>query len=128
MTGQRAMPDISKIQIQVEELRRLIHRHEYLYYVLDRPEISDAEFDRLYQKLTRLEEAMPEWIPPHSPPQRVGGQPVEGFAQVQHKVAMLSLDNAYSADELREFEARLQRALPGERFTYVAEPKGDGLG
>jgi DNA ligase (NAD+) len=121
------MRDISKIQTQVEELRRLIRRHEYLYYVLDRPEISDAEFDKLYQKLTRLEEAHPELITPDSPTQRVGGQPVEGFAQVQHKVAMLSLDNAYSADELREFEARLKRALPGERFTYVAEPKVDGL-
>jgi len=121
------MPDISKIQTQVEELRRLIRRHEYLYYILDRPEISDAEFDKLYQKLTRLEEAHPELITPDSPTQRVGGQPVEGFAQVQHKVAMLSLDNAYSADELREFEARLKRALPGERFTYVAEPKVDGL-
>lgn len=127
MTGQRAMAEKSKIQTQVEELRRLIRRHEYLYYVLDRPEISDAEFDKLYQKLTRLEKTHPELITPDSPTQRVGGQPVEGFAQVQHKVAMLSLDNAYSADELREFEARLKRALPGERFTYVAEPKVDGL-
>ena len=121
------MPDISKIQTQVEELRRLIRRHEYFYYVLDRPEISDAEFDTLYHKLTRLEEAHPKLITPDSPTQRVGGRPVEGFAQVQHKVAMLSLDNAYSADELREFEARLKRAMPGERFTYVAEPKVDGL-
>ena len=127
MTGQRAMPDISKIQTQVEELRQQIRRHEYLYYVLDRPEISDAEFDHLYEKLKRLEKVHPDLITPDSPTQRVGGQPVEGFAQVQHKVAMLSLDNAYSADELREFEARLKRALPGERFTYVAEPKVDGL-
>ena len=127
MTWQRAMPERSKIQAQIEELRRLIRRHEYLYYVLDRPEISDAEFDKLYQKLTRFEEAHPKLITPDSPTQRVGGQPVEGFAQVQHKVAMLSLDNANSADELREFEARLKRALPGERFTYVAEPKVDGL-
>jgi len=121
------MPDISKIQTQVEELRQQIRRHEYLYYVLDRPEISDAEFDHLYEKLKRLEKVHPDLITPDSPTQRVGGQPVEGFAQVQHKVAMLSLDNAYSADELREFEARLKRALPGERFTYVAEPKVDGL-
>ena len=127
MNGQRAMPDISKIQTQVEELRQQIRRHEYLYYVLDRPEISDAEFDHLYEKLKRLEKVHPDLITPDSPTQRVGGQPVEGFAQVQHKVAMLSLDNAYSADELREFEARLKRALPGERFTYVAEPKVDGL-
>ncbi|MBF8298732.1 MAG: ligA, partial [candidate division NC10 bacterium] len=79
MTGQRAMPDISKIQTQVEELRRLIRRHEYLYYVRDRPEISDAEFDKVYQKLTRLEKTHPELITPDSPTQRVGGRPVEGF-------------------------------------------------
>src|SRR3972149_719602 len=103
------MSDISQLQTQAEELRRLIRRHEYLYYVLDRPEISDAEFDKLYQKLTRLEEAHPELITPDSPTQRVGGQPVEGFAQVQHKGAMLSLDNAYSAHALRDVEGRLQR-------------------
>ena len=121
------MAELSKVRAKIEELRRLVRRHDYLYYVLDRPEISDAEYDKLVQELKRLEEAHPELITPDSPTQRVGGQPVEGFAQVQHKVAMLSLDNAYSADELREFEARIKRALPGERFTYVAEPKVDGL-
>ncbi|MBI3781738.1 MAG: NAD-dependent DNA ligase LigA [candidate division NC10 bacterium] len=121
------MADISKVRAKIEELRRLIRRHDYLYYVLDRPEVSDAEYDKLYQELKRLEEAHPDLITPDSPTQRVGGQPVEGFAQVQHKVAMLSLDNAYSADEVREFEARIKRALPGERFTYVAEAKVDGL-
>ncbi|MGB4782932.1 DNA ligase LigA-related protein, partial [Candidatus Methylomirabilis sp.] len=122
------MSDISQLRAQAEELRRLIRRHEYLYYVQDRPEITDAEFDRLFQRLAHLEAAHPELITPDSPTQRVGGQPVEGFASVQHKVAMLSLDNAYSADELQEFEARMKRALPGERFTYVTEPKVDGLG
>lgn len=120
--------DITTLRAQTEDLRRLIRRHEYLYYVLDRPEITDAEFDQLYQRLQTLETQYPELITPDSPTQRVGGQPVEGFASVQHKAAMLSLDNAYNADELREFEARIKRALPGERFTYVVEPKVDGLG
>ncbi|WP_337286342.1 NAD-dependent DNA ligase LigA [Candidatus Methylomirabilis sp.] len=122
------MLDITTLYAQTEDLRRLIRRHEYLYYVLDRPEITDAEFDELYQRLQTLETQHPELITPDSPTQRVGGRPVEGFASVQHKAAMLSLDNAYNADELREFEARIKRALPGERFTYVVEPKVDGLG
>src|SRR5574337_1970203 len=122
------MSDHARLVAQVEELRRLIRRHEYLDYVLDRPEITDTEFDKLYQRLQALETQHPELITPDSPTQRVGGRPVEGFASVQHKVAMLSLDNAYNADELREFEARIKRALPGERFTYVVEPKVDGLG
>ncbi|HWQ69863.1 MAG TPA: NAD-dependent DNA ligase LigA [Patescibacteria group bacterium] len=122
------MSGISMLSAQVDELRQLIRRHEYLYYVLDRPEITDAEFDKLYQRLRTLETQHPELITPDSPTQRVGGRPVEGFASVQHKAAMLSLDNAYNADELREFETRIKRALPGEQFTYVVEPKVDGLG
>ncbi|CBE69184.1 MAG: NAD-dependent DNA ligase LigA [Candidatus Methylomirabilis oxygeniifera] len=121
------MSGISILRAQVDDLRQLIRRHEYLYYVLDRPEITDAEFDTLYQRLQTLETQHPELITPDSPTQRVGGRPVEGFASVQHKAAMLSLDNAYNAEELREFEARIKRALPGERFTYVVEPKVDGL-
>jgi DNA ligase (NAD+) len=121
------MAEVEKIRAQLEKLRSRIRRHDYLYYVLDRPEISDAEYDKLYLKLKRLEEQHPDLITPDSPTQRVGGQPVEGFAPVQHKAAMLSLDNAYSANEVREFEARLKRALPDERFTYITEPKVDGL-
>ncbi|MDE2060009.1 MAG: NAD-dependent DNA ligase LigA [candidate division NC10 bacterium] len=122
------MSEIATLRAQAEELRRLIRRHEYLYYVLDRPEITDAEFDKLFQRLQQLEAKHPGLITPDSPTQRVGGQPVEGFTSVQHKAAMLSLDNAYTADEILEFEARIKRALPGERFTYVVEPKVDGLG
>lgn len=122
------MSDSFTLHAEIEELRRLIRRHEYLYYVLDRPEITDAEFDALFERLKRLEQTHPELLTSDSPTQRVAGRPVEGFASVQHKAAMLSLDNAYSADELREFEARITRALPGERFTYVVEPKVDGLG
>jgi len=113
---------------RVEELRELIHRHDYLYYVLNRPEISDAEYDRLLRQLKELEAQQPELIAPDSPTQRVAGQPVEAFASVEHKAAMLSLDNAMDAAELREFEARLKRMLPGAGFEYVCEPKVDGLG
>ena len=111
-----------------EELRTLLHHHNYRYYALDRPEIGDAEYDRLFNELKALEAAHPELVTPDSPTQRVGGAVAEGFASVEHRVAMLSLDNAYNAEEIREFEARLQRALPGEIFRYVCEPKVDGLG
>lgn len=113
---------------RAEELRARLHHHSHAYYVLDRPEISDAEYDRFFSELKALEAAHPELVTPDSPTQRVGGAVAEGFASVEHRVAMLSLDNAYNADDIREFEARLQRALPGETFTYVCEPKVDGLG
>ncbi|MBI2152385.1 MAG: NAD-dependent DNA ligase LigA [Candidatus Rokubacteria bacterium] len=113
---------------RIEELRELIHHHDRLYYVENRPEISDAEYDRLVRELKALEEEYPHLITPDSPTQRVAGQPVEVFASVEHKVAMLSLDNAMDPSDLREFEARLRRALPGAAFEYVCEPKVDGLG
>ncbi len=111
-----------------EALRERLHHHTYQYYILNRPEISDAEYDRLFNELKALEAAHPELVTPDSPTQRVGGAVAAGFASVQHRVAMLSLDNAYNADEIREFAARLARALPGETFRYVCEPKVDGLG
>ncbi|MEK6529985.1 MAG: NAD-dependent DNA ligase LigA, partial [candidate division NC10 bacterium] len=111
-----------------EELREQIRHHDRLYYVENRPEISDAEYDGLVRELRALEEAHPDLITPDSPTQRVAGQPVEVFASVEHKVAMLSLDNAMEPAELKEFEARLRRALPGTHFEYVCEPKVDGLG
>lgn len=113
---------------RIEELIELIRHHDYLYYVEARPEISDAEYDRLVRELRALEEEHPELLRPDSPTQRVAGQPVAAFAAVEHKVAMLSLDNAMGPSELREFEARLRRALPGADFEYVCEPKVDGLG
>jgi DNA ligase (NAD+) len=113
---------------RITELREQIHRHEYLYYVEARPEVSDAEYDRLMAELRALETECPELITPDSPTQRVGGATVEAFKTVEHRVAMLSLDNATSPEDLREFEARISRALPGARFGYVAEPKIDGLG
>jgi DNA ligase (NAD+) len=118
-------PDPAK---RVEELREQLEHHNRLYYDLDRPEISDAEYDRLFAELKAIEAEHPDLVTPESPTQRVGGSVAEGFAAVTHRVAMLSLDNAYTAEEIREFEARLQRALPGESFQYVCEPKVDGLG
>ena len=99
-----------------------------LYYVEARPEISDTEYDALLRELRALEAQYPELVTSDSPTQRVAGQVAEAFAPVEHRVAMLSLDNATTHDDLREFEARLKRALPGVRFDYVCEPKIDGLG
>jgi DNA ligase (NAD+) len=87
-----------------------IRRHERLYYERDTPEISDAEFDALMRELRELEAAHPELVTPDSPTQRVGGQPVDGFATVAHLAPMLSLDNAYSADELRAFDERSRQS------------------
>jgi DNA ligase (NAD+) len=116
------------VAARLEELRSRLHHHNYLYHVRDTPEIPDAEYDRLFHELKALEAAHPELVTPDSPTQRVGGAVAEGFPPVEHRAAMLSLDNAYTAEELREFEARLRRSLPGEPVSYVAEPKVDGLG
>ncbi|HEY6802511.1 MAG TPA: NAD-dependent DNA ligase LigA [Pyrinomonadaceae bacterium] len=111
----------------IEKLRNEIHRHEELYYVLDSPEISDKEYDELLEKLRALEEASPELISPDSPTQRVGGRPAEGFAEVVHRLPMLSLDNSYNIDELRAFDERCRKLADGRTIDYVAELKIDGL-
>jgi DNA ligase (NAD+) len=113
---------------RLTELREAIHHHDYLYYVVARPEVSDAEYDALMRELREVEAAFPDLVSPDSPTQRVAGQPVEAFRPVEHRAAMLSLDNATSADDLREFEARLKRALSGADLAFVCEPKIDGLG
>jgi DNA ligase (NAD+) len=113
---------------RADELRRQIARHDHLYYVEDRPEVPDAEYDALVRELRELEAAHPDLVTPGSPTQRVAGQVAEGFAAVEHVVPMLSLDNAASREDLVEFEARLRRAVPGVTFAYVCEPKVDGLG
>src|SRR5919197_3501950 len=113
---------------RISELREQIHHHDYLYYAEARPEISDAEYDALMRELRDLEAAFPDLVTPDSPTQRVAGQPIDAFRPVEHRAAMLSLDNATTPDHLREFETRLGRALPGARFEYVCEPKIDGLG
>jgi DNA ligase (NAD+) len=113
---------------RVDELRKLIARHDHLYYALDRPEVSDADYDALMRELRELEAAHPDLISPESPTQRVSGQVSDAFATVEHLAPMLSLENATGEADLREFEARLKRALPGVEFRYVCEPKVDGLG
>src|SRR5580704_9556370 len=112
---------------EVERLRDTLRRHEHLYYVLDQPEISDAEYDVLIRRLQELEARHPELITPESPTQRVGGKPREGFVKVPHSSPMLSLDNALNEEELREFDRRVRDLLDGQSFEYVAELKLDGL-
>src|SRR5215831_5890096 len=112
---------------EVEELRAELRRHEHLYYVLDQPEISDAEYDSLMRKLQDLEAGHPELASADSPTQRVGGKPREGFIKVHHSAAMLSLDNALNEGELRDFDRRVRDLLDGVPYTYVTELKMDGL-
>ena len=109
------------------ELADEIHVHDHAYYVLAKPTITDAEYDRLYHELLDLEKAFPELETPDSPSQRVGGEPLKEFKPVKHLVPMLSLDNTYSQEEVREFVNRIQRLLPGETLDWIVEPKVDGL-
>lgn len=112
---------------RVHELRELIEHHNYRYYVLDAPEITDSEYDALMRELLALERANPDLVTEDSPTQRVGGTPLAGFQTVTHPVPLLSLSNAYSEDDLREFDARVRRFLNGAAVSYVAELKIDGL-
>ena len=112
---------------KIETLREKIRHHEHLYYVLDQPEISDAEFDRLMQQLKQLEAEHPELLTSDSPSQRVGGKPREGFVKVPHSSPMLSLDNAYNEQELRDWERRVRELSGREGIEYVCELKLDGL-
>jgi DNA ligase (NAD+) len=123
-----AMPTASKdVQHQIEQLRDQIRYHEHRYYVLDDPEISDAEYDLLVNELKALEKQHPELITPDSPTQRVGGKPREGFVKVQHSTPMLSLDNAYNEQELRDWARRVEELAGTSRLEYVCELKLDGL-
>jgi DNA ligase (NAD+) len=112
---------------QIEKLREDIRRHEYLYYVLDEPEISDVKFDRMMEELQRLESAHPELVTPDSPTQRVGGAPRKGVETRRHSPAMMSLDNTYSMEDLEEFDRRVRELAGRQRIDYVAEHKFDGL-
>ena len=114
-------------ETKIESLREQIRHHEYRYYVLDDPEISDAEFDRLMNELKKLEAAHPELITPDSPTQRVGGKPREGFVKVPHSVSMLSLDNAYNQEELRNWERRVHELSGRKDVECVCELKLDGM-
>ena len=112
---------------RIEELRAEIRQHEHLYYVMDAPVISDAEFDALMNELKRLEAQHPNLIAPDSPTQRVGGKPAEGFQKVRHSRPMLSLDNAYSEEELRDWDRRVHELAGNLPVEYTAELKMDGL-
>ena len=119
---------MSSVQDKLETLREELRHHSYLYHVLDNPEIPDIEYDRLLRELQALEAEHPELITPDSPTQRVGEKPIEGFQTVTHRLPMLSLDNAFSEDELRDFDKRVRNRLDNESgdIAYAAEPKLDG--
>src|ERR1700737_5337338 len=116
-----------KIDKKIEALREKIRHHEYRYYVLDDPEMSDADFDKLMNELKRLEAEHPELITPDSPTQRVGGKPREGFVKAKHSSPMLSLDNAYSEEELRDWERRAHELTGRTDLEYMCELKLDGM-
>jgi len=117
----------TQAQARIERLRAELNRHNRLYYVETRPEISDQEYDRLYRELSDLETQFPEFVAPDSPTQRVGGEPLKAFRSIAHLQPMMSLDNTYNFEELRAFDTRVRKLLPGEQVEYVLEPKIDGV-
>src|SRR6202045_1237648 len=112
---------------RIEELRRQIEEHNRRYYEEAAPTITDREYDKLYRELSDLEKRFPKLAAIDSPTQRVGDQPLKGFAQITHRVPMLSLDNTYSEEEVTDFYRRLERLLPNKKIPVVIEPKGDGV-
>jgi DNA ligase (NAD+) len=123
-----AKPVPAEVVRDIESLREQIRHHDYLYYVLDRPEISDFEYDRLFRRLEELERTHPELVTADSPTQRVGGRPLEKFGEVEHAIPMLSLSNVFEDQELLEFDARVKRTLGVDgNVPYVVEPKLDGV-
>jgi len=121
------MPDLDEVKGRIDKLRAEINRHNYLYYVLDSPEISDAEYDELMRELKQLEEQYPRFVTPDSPTQRVGAAPVEAFGVVEHSFPLLSLGNAFSQDELLAWYTRISRMVSEPQFNLVCEHKIDGL-
>jgi DNA ligase (NAD+) len=121
------MPAEKDVEKKTEALREKIRHHEYLYYVLDNPEISDLDFDKLMRQLKDLEAEHPALLTPDSPTQRVGGKPREGFVKVRHSSPMLSLDNTYNEEELRDWERRVHELTGRQEVDYVCELKLDGM-
>src|SRR5580704_15047814 len=121
------MARATKTEQRIEELREELRRHEHLYYVDDAPEITDAQYDKLMNELKRLEAESGEPVPADSPTQRVGGKPADGFKKIAHSRPMLSLDNAYNEEELREWDRRVRDLLGDEKVEYTCELKLDGL-
>ncbi|NLI55897.1 NAD-dependent DNA ligase LigA [bacterium] len=119
--------DKEKIKKRIEELRKLIEYHNYRYYVLDSPEISDEEYDKLFKELVELEEKYPEFKSDVSPTRRVGAPPLKEFKTIKHTIPMLSLDNAFNDEDLINFEKRIKRIVGDIEINYVVEPKFDGL-
>ena len=117
----------TKVQARVKDLRVLLERYAYYYYVLTAPEVPDAQYDRLFLELQSLEEKHPDLITKDSPTQRVGSAPLAGFSEVRHVVPMLSLANAFGDDEVLDFDRRCRKLIETSRIQYVAEPKLDGL-
>lgn len=119
--------DLHHVAERAEGLRKILHDHDYRYYVLARPGISDEEYDKLMRELQDLEAEHPSLITPDSPTQRVGGEPTKVFESVKHTIQMLSLANTYSEDDLRDFDKRVKSQLRGESYQYVCEIKFDGV-
>ena len=115
------------VREEAEKLKKELRHHSYLYYVLDKPEISDYEFDHMYRKLVDIEAKYPELGTPDSPTQRVGGKATDDFQKVRFRKPMLSLANAFSADELRDFDRRVKEGLETDHVQYITELKIDGL-
>ena len=113
---------------RVKQLTELLEKYNYEYYVLDNPSVSDAEYDRLMQELIALEKEHPELLSPLSPSQRVGGQVQDEFKKVTHQRMMLSLANAFNEDDLYDFDRKVRDVIGGDKVTYMAEMKIDGLG
>ncbi|MEE9520289.1 MAG: NAD-dependent DNA ligase LigA, partial [Dehalococcoidales bacterium] len=123
----RAMMDSAQAKQRIAELRKQINYHNYRYYVLDSPEVSDAEYDLLMKELNQLEEEHPRLVTPDSPTQRVGAAPVEAFGVVEHPLPLLSLGNAFSKEELLAWYTRTSKLIAGEQFDLTCEHKIDGL-
>src|SRR3954470_8160525 len=121
------MPKATADEKHIEKLRDEIRRHEHLYHVMDAPELTDAEFDRLVNQLKAIEKEHPELITLDSPTQRVGGKPREGFQKGQHSRPMLSLDNAYNEEELPAWAGRVHELAGVAKVEYVCELKMDGM-
>ncbi len=118
---------MSRVKDEIEKLRKEIEHHNYCYYVLDNPQISDFEYDNLFKRLVELEEKYPEYKSPYSPTQRVGATPLDKFEKVEHAIPMLSLSNAFNQNDILDFHSRISKLIIDELIEYVVEPKIDGL-
>ncbi|MDK2900734.1 MAG: ligase, partial [Thermosipho sp. (in: thermotogales)] len=119
--------DKKKFKEEIEKLREEIEYHNYRYYVLADPVISDEEYDKLLKRLIELEKKYPEFYSPTSPTQKVGGKVLDGFKKVMHSIPMLSLDNTYNEEEIKEFDERIKKLLGVNEVEYVCELKIDGI-